>query len=70
MKMGCHIGLNDIVSTQCVFSDERALVWLLTSAQLHVFIKTKLQRKCLATLAALIWFLPSVHLQMNCKMTI
>ena len=70
MKMAYHIGLNVRVSIKYVFSDERALVWLLTSVQLHVFIKTPLQRKCLATLAVLIWFLPCVNPQMNSKMTI
>ena len=68
--MAYLIGLNDIVSIQYVLPDERALVWLLTSLQLYVFIKTTFQRKCLAILVALIWFLPCVHLQMNYKLTI
>ena len=47
-----------------------ALIWLLTSVHLHVFMKTTFQRKWLATLAAQIWLLPCVNLKINCKMTI
>ena len=79
MKIPCHIGHNDMVYLQCVFTAvitgisfmaHSALIKLLTSVHLNVFMKTTLQRKCLNPLAALIWFLPCVNPQMNSKMII
>ena len=52
------------------FITQSALILLLTSVHLHVFMKTTFQRKCLTPLAVLIWLLSCVNLQMKCKMTI
>ena len=63
MKIPCHIGHNDMVYLQCVFTAvitgisfmaHSALIKLLTSVHLNVFMKTTLQRKFLDPLAALI----------------